>query len=465
MTIKDNASVVLLGVVGLSLFILSMLPFSMSGAFHDSQRLISMVLVLLGLSVTLWQVTLSTLQQGFLAIVAIAGLWIVSSSPNPEWSLVEFSLLFSVLLLSFTLWASSPTQQQWEILAYVFVAIQGFYIVRNLTYYFATLWTGAELDVFGLIDGFSNVRFYGQFLIWTIPFVLGVLAVQKVFAYRILILLILMLGCTFEFLTGTRAFWLALSVSVPMVWWFCARSMALSYLRVMFQVVLGGFLFYLLFLFVLPEWFGVDVASALDRSLERDLLSSSGRSTLWLTALQAMQSEPWLGIGPMLLASVEWSEFSAHPHNYLLQFLAEWGIPFTVFIVATVIWSVVYLRGLVQKDSVARAPLILPVIASLSAASAAGLVDGLLVMPVSLVYLVILLSLAMALWRSWTPDTKRQRLPLWAVTLGLLCCAGLTLFTGLSFPGHQDEVISKTNYGIEDGRNPRFWTRGKLSHR
>lgn len=464
MVLKNNIALAGLGLVGVSLFILSMLPLAMPGTLHDSQRLISTVMMLVGLLFTLWRVTLSTLQQGFLVVTAVAGLLIVFYSQNTGWSLVEFSLLFSVLLLSFSLWSQPPMLWQLQILCYLFTVIQGFYIIRNLTYYSMTLWTGAELDAFGLINGFSNVRFYGQFLIWTIPFVLGVLAVQRELTYRALILLVLMLGCTFEFLTGTRAFWLGLFVSIPMVWWLCSRTIALSYLWVTSQVVLGGLLFYLLFLFVLPELFGVDIASALNHSLERDFSSSSGRTTLWLVALKAMQSEPWVGIGPMLLASVEWSDFSAHPHNYLLQFLAEWGIPFTLFIVVTVIWSVIRLRNLVQKDSATRALLILPVIASLSAASAAGLVDGLLVMPVSLIYLIVILSLAMALWRSWTPETNRQHLPHWAVVLSLLCCAGLTLFTCMSFPGTTSEAESKAAYGIEDGKNPRFWVRGKLSY-
>lgn len=55
-------------------------------------------------------------------------------------------------------------------------------------------------------------------------------------------------------------------------------------------------------------------------------LNSSGRLPLWKDSLGYIKEHPLLGIGPMNFACTGPEYRAGHPHNFALQFAAEWGL-------------------------------------------------------------------------------------------------------------------------------------------
>lgn len=458
---KLTSTTTLMLLMSVALLLLSIMPFTIDAAFHDSQRLISLCILTAFLLMGLLTVKVSLKALCLVGGLAVWGGIIALSSNELLWSTIEYLLLFNFFLLGLILFQ----QIQWQHLlgvAWLFVALQGFYIVRNVTYYSLTIVSGDKMDAHSLINGFSNVRFYGHFLIWTTPFVLSILLIEKHTKRYFFALMIVMFGGAFELLTGTRAFWVAMLATVPASWWF-ARHICLAYTNLIVIFIVGSVVIYGLMVFVLPWLVNYDAEGLLKNSLERDLTSSSGRIELWVIAIRSILSEPWLGIGPMMMASVDLSPKSAHPHNYLLQLGAEWGVPFTLMLIvismrATFVW-----RQTISEHWQAREIMALPVATSLAGASIAGLVSGLLVMPVSLVYMSLMLGLAVGLWRTWTSNASRSLLPKWFVGVCMIPSIALLLFAWQSYPGHLEECQLLDRYGLSDPKRPRFWTFGKIA--
>ena len=64
---------------------------------------------------------------------------------------------------------------------------------------------------------------------------------------------------------------------------------------------------------------------------------STGRLDMWTATVEALRDNPWFGLGPEGYLFLETKTFGVHPHNLLLQFLAEWGVIGTVFFVALLV--------------------------------------------------------------------------------------------------------------------------------
>jgi hypothetical protein len=380
--------------------------------------------------------------------------------------MLELGLLFSVVSLG-TCLVQTLRKDQIASIALLLIAIHFYYAAHNLMEYIFTLVLDRTFEPFALSNGFSNVRAYGQFLIWTMPFLIGFLAVSRKLSCRYLITGLLMVDWGFELIALNRTFLVAMLATLPAVWWM-AKDYSKKYLAWFMLTALGGLATYLLMLHVLPYLLKVDISHAVKFSIGRDMLDSSGRLKLWIDAFHLMSSHPWLGAGPMATALDSGLVTSAHPHNYILQLLAEWGVPFTFFLVAGGVMGVIKLRRLVRISPEDRSPLILPVFASLSAAAVAGLFDGLIVMPVSLMYLAVVMSACTGIWRTFTTHEYRQKIPRWLVPIVLLPAVYAASFSVLHWPNRQSalSILSEINgndYKLSEERNPRFWQTGLIS--
>lgn len=450
--------------IGLLFF--SIWPFDEFAEFHDSQRMISTVLVAVALSVSLCIVQLSARTIWIIAAAYLWGLTAVYVSPIPLWSMLEFGLLFPVALLGITLIQKLNTRHI-KHLFYIFVIIQSFYATHNLTDYFVVITTGAKLEPYSLANGFSNTRFYGQFLTWTMPFTIGALAANKQYSYRKAIAFLLIVEWGLEFLTLNRSFLVAMAATLPAVWW-VAKEYWRRYAMWLLLTAAGGLGLYILMLHVIPTLLGIDVSYAVKFSSGRDMLDSSGRVQLWSDAMHLMMNHPWMGAGPMMTALDSVSKISAHPHNFVLQLLAEWGIPFTLILAAGGIFGMIKWTALVRSSSIDRTPLALPIAASLSAGVVAGLFDGLIVMPVSLVYMTLVLSACAGLWRTFTPQEQRRRIPRWAIPVFLAPAIFVAVFSTINWPHWTSTTpaplpMSESRYQLLNKLNPRFWLTGHIS--
>jgi Kef-type K+ transport system membrane component KefB len=150
----------------------------------------------------------------------------------------------------------------------------------------------------------------------------------------------------------------------------------------------------------------------------------------------------------------------AHPHNVWLQFLAEWGIPFTLIITAGFYYLTRHWVRRVRDASRQDRALALPITASLSAALVHSLFDGLAVMPLSQLFGIVLFGCALSWYRNAAvPPTPRS--PSFAsLLLGL---PGLLLFfyVILNLPGLTERQEAELLLG-PGHYQPRFWSQGMI---
>ena len=104
----------------------------------------------------------------------------------------------------------------------------------------------------------------------------------------------------------------------------------------------------------------------------------------------------------------------------------------------------------------------LPVTASVSAVAVAGLVDGFLVMPVSLVYMGLVLSVGVAQWRMWTVDTPREVPSYTLLLMALLPTVWLACFVMIDWLGIGGDSYALTGFQTVDLGFPRFWIDGNI---
>src|SRR5476651_1958481 len=113
---------------------------------------------------------------------------------------------------------------------------------------------------------------------------------------------------------------------------------------------------------------------------------------------------PWLGFGPMHFADIA-NDIAAHPHQAILQWASEWGVPSTLCVIALVARAGWTTLGIVREPALSVVPvdlLRLCLFASLIGALTQAMVDGVIVMPVSQLWLALVVGWLMALhvWRT-----------------------------------------------------------------
>ena len=436
------------------LLAITILPFSMPTTFHDSQRFISILATtaLLGirfLTMAAWSKT------DIIAVLTLVVYGSITSALSiaPEWSFVEVSL-FLMIILSVVFTFTNPDISLLTKLTLLFASTQSIYICRDLLNYIFSITSNNKLDVWDVIDGFSNIRFYAQFLSWTTPFLLGYITIKTDNKFRKAIITICILSWMLVLVSGTRAFILGITFSLLSTFWI-TPGIWKRYATWTILTGLAGAIGYLILIFILPGILGVDNSAALNSTVDRDFSNSSGRVKIWIDTLNIALSHPYTGIGPMMTAMDGVLDRVAHPHNFLLQLMAEWGIPFATAFMILAIYLAFRWKKLIAENAAERESLALPVTAAISSATAAGLVDGLMVMPVSLLYMSVILGFGAALWRTWTPDIKRFKAPVWFTVLLFTPVLSLAVFTT-----YQWIKIAKSDVIYSSA--PRFWEDGKI---
>lgn len=451
--VKDHSNYILYILMIVVSGVASTLPFLLSSSFHNSQRLLS----ILGLgSIAVYQIISNNkYHQTVMTVFAFFLIWggfLVSQSPLIEWSLLEL-LLFALVALVVTNTYYPDHQQALKILSLMFIFAQGVYVLRAVLNYIFIVLHQTPLDVWNVIDGFDNIRFYAQFLSWTIPFLVAYLYTHPDTSYQKLFFLIVTASWMLVLMTGTRAFMLGIIGSVLVVAW-VIPSLWKTYTKGIIITGLCGLSGYWVLTYLLPSILGIDNTAILGSTSERDFTSSSGRVEIWQTTIQLITAHPFMGIGPMMTALEGIFTHVAHPHNFLLQLAAEWGLPFAIAFMGMFSYITWQWKTTLQNNSIERATLALPVTAAISSAMTAGLVDGIIVMPVSLLYLTMIAGFGFSLGYSWAQKEKWITINQIRYIFIVIPLAIMLLTT------YQWSVLSDND--IITGFQPRFWADGKV---
>ena len=215
--------------------------------------------------------------------------------------------------------------------------------IQFLTSYFAALLTDSKVQANLLFPGFSNVRFFNQFQIFTFPFLLIPLITfqyknkaWEYLSYLIVCIWILILLASQS--RGAIATLIASTIIIGILYRGSAKPI-LKVFAVCFTI--GSILYWILFL-ILPHLLGLD--KFFQGIINR--YTTSGRIELWTDALNLVQQKPVLGTGPLHF-SYYVKGAHAHPHNSIMQFLSEFGAPFTVILILVACY---YLQIWIRKS-------------------------------------------------------------------------------------------------------------------
>ena len=417
---------------------------------------------------SVWQALASIprLHVVLLALGLSLGLFSALTADLPRWAIIEWGLTVQLLVLGVAVASArlmAPTQTD-SILAGSIMLSAGMYAVALVASYSAMAWVRDTIDLTELYPRFSNPRFAGQFFSLVLPVLLALAASGRRFRWAPLLTAGIFVG--FALSQGTRGTWLGLVGAIVAVALARPASYKL-YFRTCLAGVLLGVTVYLSTAHWLPAFLDKPVVSGIARaSSVAALTDDSGRKVIWRLAAEQTVKHPLLGTGPMNFAAT-YNRVGNHPHNSVLQLLAEWGIPATA---ALLIPCIVFLIAFAKAASVpgsGRQPSNEAIRCGLFAALMAGgiqsLVDGVLVVPTTQTLLFILAGWAAGFQITrdqpqtmavlLQPNKLRLLAGSFAATTGLvlLFIAARTVWNPESLTSHYCQRVF-----------PRFWVQGAI---
>ncbi|MHB8982633.1 O-antigen ligase family protein [Thiobacillus sp.] len=375
--------------------------------WHDQHRLgqIGLLAVMTAGGLTIWRqdIVASIMRLPRWVRMALAwafGLGLVSvfTAGLPRFAALEWATLLLLpglaLLLAKQAALASVPFDKWA--TRLVVALAVVIALKIMTGYLAAMIEMGRLDTIMLFEGtFSNRRFFGQVASMAIPLLAYPLLRGGLSgSARAVLFVLLAVWWMLVIVSGTRGTWVALALAAVVLGVFAWRACA-AWLRIQALAFgAGALLFGILFVW-LPFWIGAD--ASLENRIP-NILGLSGRGELWALAWVQIQAHPWLGVGPMHLAAIP-AKFGAHPHNAVLQLAAEWGVPAAlafIFVAASgLLHLLVRLR---QEVSASPNPLLACLTASLLAAGAQSMVDGVIVIPYTQTFLVLVAGWALGVY-------------------------------------------------------------------
>jgi O-antigen ligase len=424
------------------------------------------------------------ISQGGITLFIIFG--VVSTWVNGYWLFGLQLLSLYVLLLVFFLYGAACYKQnpgRFNKAIYILAAgYAGLYALKFGISYGLFLWGNYPLwpgpFQVSTLYGWSNIRFFSQVQTWTLPLLVSLsLSIKN----RSLLLSRIVLGLAafwwcLIFAGGAQGSMVALICSSLLILVLFGRK-SKAWVMAMALSALVGLVAYFL-LFYLPGG-GEAGATVLDNS-------TKGRFLKWSVISKEILLQPFLGFGPLSLASAHNLPSMAHPHNSILQLAYEFGIPATVIAVSLIGWGVVrwlsWNRQLFkqQKELVVRNYLQIGLSVSLCAGLAHSLVSGVMVMPLSQLWFCIIAAWA---WGIYHHERKKNRVSkkisgrsmkrpqtasvrkivpfaIKGVVLAAIIFMSYSMIQDVSnLKKYRQEYIENTPYL---GYPPRFWQQGKI---
>lgn len=421
MAIKQPASWLLLAVAGY-VFLAPNIDFAADLTWHDGQRISQLVLMGIFMTVIALPGVASAVVAVWVAIprwsrralfVAFSlGIYSSIQAPAWRWALLEWGMLLLLLLVVLGVAAGMRMggQALQRLLVMMLYATAFAYAVKAIIVYLMMLTVGAShgmgFNIRELFTGFSNIRFFGHVQTMLLPFLLlPALWWAKSQRQRVLLGIVPVLWWVLVVASGTRGTWVALIAGIMAVL-VCGGETGRRWIKWQIAAFCCGLVCYAVFVLLVPQLLG-QPSFYLHRT--QDIISLSSRGIIWSAALEFIGQHPLSGIGPMHFAYYV-NAVAAHPHNMILQFMAEWGIPaallFTVVFAAGGLAFAGHVRHAAKQADDHGHLIRIAMLAALTGAAAQATVDGVLVMPVSQTLLALLCGWALGIAQGVTQESQ-----------------------------------------------------------
>jgi O-antigen ligase len=375
---------------------------------HDEQRALQVCLLLaFAVAALARPATLSAaLPQSPVLRFSLAGFFLLGTVSSilafsPRLALYEVASLMLLLLVALSVAAEiagSGTDTLLRVLQ-ALGAICLLYAFKIGLVYVSAFASGAQPDALDFTPGFNNYRFFNHAQTTSLP------------------LLVLLFALTPR---GSRLRWVWLMLAA--LWWAllavtsargtvaglaagCAVALALRrrhafpFLRALALSAALGAAVYLVFFKWIPVAAGFLPFGELAHVVERSVADpGSGRQYLWQLAIDLIAAHPLLGAGPLHFAHYGARlSYGAHPHNWVLQIAAEWGIPALLCLAVAIgagALALVRVGKRLPDGDLPSQDILTALIVAGAAILVDGLVSGVLVMPQSQLMIVLYIGCA-----------------------------------------------------------------------
>ena len=239
--------------------------------------------------------------------------------------------------------------------------------------------------------GFSNIRSFNQYQLWTLGLIcLPLLAFDVKKTTRVWLYIALIAWWVLLFYSASRGVlvaWLAGILLTAVIY----KKSAWPLLRLQFINIALGFLsYYVLFKVIPAANESTLVTGAIMRGTTYDRLG------LWQQAIILIRESPIFGVGAMHYAW--YNPSNGHPHNSVLQLASEWGLPATIIILSIAgygiySWLKKFNADSLQTASSSDSNLVILLFFTIANNAAYSLVDGVIVTPISQVLMFTIIGL------------------------------------------------------------------------
>ncbi len=342
-----------------------------------------------------------------LATVLALGLCSAARARQPLWALTEISLITMCVALGWTVFTLRKQHcgalLDRALLTTVFF-LCSVMTVKFLSAYAASITSGfGSIDTRSLLQGFPNIRMYGQFQTLTLPLLVWPLLAKGIRRrWQGAAIVLGIMWWTQAIASGTRGTWLGLAFAAAAMAALCPTGR--RWAKWQLAMAAGG----LVLFYLIMTWIPGQMHTAVENhATARITTSLTGRDFMWRRAAELTLQRPLLGVGPMHYADASPPVPGASPHQALLQWAAEWGLP-SLFIVCGLLMKAAWATARVlQKDHASHKTHALYgcLAAAILASSTQAMVDGVIAAPYSQLWLAIIGGWLLALH----PTTKREK--------------------------------------------------------
>jgi hypothetical protein len=482
---KPSFSLAIIILIGLFLFSTSTLyPLSFLSVF-DAKRILQLYLYLLIFIIALVYTPIrkSSIKRlaclpKFIAyptaLLFITGILSSLRLNNPAYALIDVSMLFLLIPLSFVIAASRDQAGiTFDKISVSFIAFLGLAVAVQEFMGFLMGWvTGTEFSYELVLIHFANPRFYNHLqtmfvpLLVLLPFLFSNQRWIKPACY-----ILLALQWFLIFSTGARGSFISLVAAMSFIAIWLPTSVK-HWLKPQVLGLLFGALIYGMVALVNDVVISKP-GNFFEQSVGRSMIHTSGRTRLWQYSFDDAISHPLLGAGPSRYAcdiETPTMPMPAHPHSFPIRIMGEWG-----FLALLIVFGLgltiglkyllhlrrfsfelsVSLRAKTQYESV-----LLPALAiSIAASVIHACVSGVLIMPASQTAIILIAGWTLSANNPVIRDRSHQWIPGLMLLAGLLIATFLTWFATSELAMRQKQGASTEH--ITNRLTPRFWWIGR----
>ncbi|NMM37058.1 MAG: O-antigen ligase family protein [Glaciimonas sp.] len=347
------------------------------------------------------------------------------------------------------------------------------YAFKVLVVYISALIIGIQPSAADFAPGFSNLRFLNHAQTIALPLLVLLFVLDKKDdKVKLTWLLLAGFWWTLLFVTGGRGTFIGLMAGCAVAY-LLPQVHARVFFRAMLLTGLVGLAIYAVFFVFIPLACGFEPFGEFFQVAQRTVADpTSGRLDLWRRAIVLIVAHPWLGAGPLHYAHYAIDvQAGAHPHNWILQIGAEWGLPALLCLciaIGLALRRLLQTAKLIATNDAKNHTILVSWVVIGIAILVDGLFSGLIVMPVSQLLIVLYIGCA----AGWSMSFKsasvarleaasKSRRVLFAA---LLLISMLALMNGI-WPEIRDlighEVVSEKGATLFNGTyHPRLWLKG-----